>query len=314
MSRDRFLANKAAENRQELINYFHRPEGLNTVLELMHLLGTEITREQYTTANAIQRRMAEDLEEAELFISTDELTDLLSEMAPSYPAMVMHPSDIFTPTGLIYFAEPITVANAKVRAVGWSTTDMSEHPSYGKDSYVMCVIPYIDACSHSNIPPRRPRLYPVSSVLWRVGRVDGGHAELATNMSDFTVPCVKLLLTFWAILRERLTIAETIRTKVPTKLRKVAAKNQIQMPAEGVRIIRLRRSPQISAMPSSGQRTVERHHSWVVRGFWRNQYYPSTNEHKPKLILSHFRGPRDKPLLGKDRIFLPPKPIDGNDA
>jgi hypothetical protein len=50
----------------------------------------------------------------------------------------------------------------------------------------------------------------------------------------------------------------------------------------------------------SGQNTtveaIDWQWSWVVRGHWRNQWYPSQGVHKPKFIESYCKGPDDKPL------------------
>ena len=35
---------------------------------------------------------------------------------------------------------------------------------------------------------------------------------------------------------------------------------------------------------------------WIVRGFWRNQWYPSEGVHKPVFVDSFIKGPSDKPL------------------
>ena len=43
-------------------------------------------------------------------------------------------------------------------------------------------------------------------------------------------------------------------------------------------------------------------HSWVVRGHWRRQWYPSRGEHRPLWIAPHLAGPEDAPLIGGDRV------------
>ena len=50
-----------------------------------------------------------------------------------------------------------------------------------------------------------------------------------------------------------------------------------------------------------GKGTHEYRHRWM-RGHWRNQYYPSRNDHRPIWIDPHFAGPEDKPLLGGERV------------
>lgn len=43
-------------------------------------------------------------------------------------------------------------------------------------------------------------------------------------------------------------------------------------------------------------RNIEWSHRWVVRGHSRNQYYPSTGEHRTIWIESYEKGPEDKPF------------------
>lgn len=38
---------------------------------------------------------------------------------------------------------------------------------------------------------------------------------------------------------------------------------------------------------------------WIVRGHWRNQWYPAESAHKPKFIESYVKGPEDRPLKPK---------------
>lgn len=42
---------------------------------------------------------------------------------------------------------------------------------------------------------------------------------------------------------------------------------------------------------------------WIVRGHWRDQWYPSVKGHRPKWVLPYIKGPEDKPLLQPERVF-----------
>lgn len=48
-------------------------------------------------------------------------------------------------------------------------------------------------------------------------------------------------------------------------------------------------------------------HRWMVRGHWRNQWYPSLGEHKPKYVPSYVKGPEHAPLVVKDALFIQEK-------
>jgi len=69
-----------------------------------------------------------------------------------------------------------------------------------------------------------------------------------------------------------------------------------------VRVVMLRRKETTHHEHNTGE-TIERTHRWLVRGHWRNQWYPSMGVHRPKWIPEHIKGPDDKPLIVREKIF-----------
>lgn len=43
-------------------------------------------------------------------------------------------------------------------------------------------------------------------------------------------------------------------------------------------------------------------HRWIVRGHWRNHWYPSRQAHRPIWIDSHVKGPDGAPILDPDKL------------
>jgi hypothetical protein len=43
-------------------------------------------------------------------------------------------------------------------------------------------------------------------------------------------------------------------------------------------------------------------HRWVVRGYWRDTWYPSAGEHRKQWVPSHVKGPDEAPLLVRERV------------
>lgn len=41
---------------------------------------------------------------------------------------------------------------------------------------------------------------------------------------------------------------------------------------------------------------------WIVRGHWRNQWYPSEGRHKQRYVPPYVKGPPDKPLRVTERV------------
>jgi hypothetical protein len=67
-----------------------------------------------------------------------------------------------------------------------------------------------------------------------------------------------------------------------------------------INVITLRRA---KYKPSDSHVEVEWSCQWVVRGHWRNQYYPSTDSNTPIWILPYIKGPEDKPMKNSEHIF-----------
>jgi hypothetical protein len=70
-------------------------------------------------------------------------------------------------------------------------------------------------------------------------------------------------------------------------------------------IVRLRREEKErrdEALPD-GRPLREYSHRWMVQGHWRNQWYPSMQDHRPKYIPPHIKGPKDKPLVVHDVAY-----------
>lgn len=70
--------------------------------------------------------------------------------------------------------------------------------------------------------------------------------------------------------------------------------------ARPVRVIELRR-PKRTEGDGDGSR--EYHHSWIVRGHWRQQWYPKREVHRPVWIAPHIKGPEDAPLIGGEKVY-----------
>lgn len=111
----------------------------------------------------------------------------------------------------------------------------------------------------------------------------------------------RTILATWLLMGQTLVRSEPLTAPRPAR-RRMARLDPLLDPT--VRYIDLRRArtePPDHA-PERPTGTREYRHRWVVRGHWRNQYYPSRNDHRPIWIDPHLAGPEDKPLLGGERV------------
>jgi hypothetical protein len=110
-------------------------------------------------------------------------------------------------------------------------------------------------------------------------------------------------LLFWRVAQK--LMAETIVTKehrTPGRPARRDAK-RFDMPPPILRVIELRRPSKKSS--GEGEQGSARHytHRWIVRGHWRNQWYPSRGRHAQKYIGSYVAGPEDLELIVKQLVW-----------
>ena len=121
-----------------------------------------------------------------------------------------------------------------------------------------------------------------------------------SNVST-TLFFAKLWLASVQWLRQRILITSRVSPLPRNKKRrrKLQAKFGDDLPQ--IEIVQLRRS---ASSPTTGTGTWRGYAvRFVVRGFWRNQYYPSRGVHAPKWIDSYLKGPKDAPLKNAMRIY-----------
>tara|TARA_R110000824_G_scaffold21078_5_gene78847 strand:- start:833 stop:1762 length:930 start_codon:yes stop_codon:yes gene_type:complete len=70
-----------------------------------------------------------------------------------------------------------------------------------------------------------------------------------------------------------------------------------------VMIVELRRRASRSSTNDGTGASVEWSRRWIVSGHWRNQWYPGKGVHAPRFIEPYVKGPDDKPLTEKIRVY-----------
>lgn len=143
----------------------------------------------------------------------------------------------------------------------------------------------------------------VAVGVWRQGewlssRVAADEDDLLRGSEQHTfrrvLPAITVLI---AMANQK--IASQLTHHLPRQLRRSGwAKH-----SEGaVIVVHLRkRAPSESHGEQGG--APEWSHRWIVRGHWRQQFYPTTNTHRPVFIEPYVKGPEGKPLLPKQVQF-----------
>jgi hypothetical protein len=123
-------------------------------------------------------------------------------------------------------------------------------------------------------------------------------ATCADEKSFSAARLQRLVVAAWLLMGQSIT-AETRLRPQPAALGSVSG----PPPLAEVRYIELR-AVKRPANPGSGESGAGRvyRHSWIVRGHWRRQWYPSRGEHRPVWINPHVAGPDAAPLIGGERV------------
>ena len=77
-----------------------------------------------------------------------------------------------------------------------------------------------------------------------------------------------------------------------------------ELPERDVRVVRLRGRQSDRDSAGAGAPGRDYQHRWIVRGHWRQQWYPSVESHRPIWINAHAKGPDGAPLLGGERVTV----------
>lgn len=161
----------------------------------------------------------------------------------------------------------------------------------------------------------------------RLGRTADPLVPTGYRQADWFTPGFhqRLITAFWTISRQKL--AAVTEEPVDRPLRRQCARTGIRTASSPVRVVKFRQREDALAsaikdhpldpaegVPAPGEElgpdgepvVPGRVYTcrWVVRGFWRNQWYSSENVHRAVWIAAHIKGPEGAPLIGSERVFL----------
>lgn len=108
------------------------------------------------------------------------------------------------------------------------------------------------------------------------------------NPDEATRPLLRFLIATWLWLKQRVLVEQNLF--VSSKIRTQAARARV---ASDVNTYVLRRPVENTRGEPAA---VEWGCQWLVRGHWRQQFFPATKEHRPIWIHPHVKGPDGKPF------------------
>jgi len=256
------------------------------------------------------------IRQAELYWVSPEMTEVITTLAPSIPDCLPQPP---VEDALVMFAKSVPGTDAETgteihtSAILWGTVNMwrgqgqesiklshgTAEPCIAAETYAWRELVGLFRGMTSKQQKRFMEIYPN-----RLMPTGGSEWPMRSLTSEFDIlPAEKetarasiiedrkLLATFWALASQKIVIETRERPYSRQVLRQAERKGH-ELP--DIRVIRLREPT--SHGTGERQSGVDWSHRWIVGTHWRNQWYPSRAEHRPKLIEAYQKGPEDKPL------------------
>lgn len=250
-----------------------------------------------------------------VYAVTSEIADVISSAAVSLPSFDMQPHDMPTEHGFVWLEEPLMIEdrrgeNIVMRAFGWITSHFVTVEDDGAVSETDQVGDGVFFVGFTDPSDERDHLYEYSKMA---GELDTPHQLLPiiSGIHSFDHPewisetdgmgLVKWFMAFTRFVGETWVDRRMVVQPRHAIKRAMRATPRVEPPS--VQVVQLRRREQTHAAPDGEDHSHDWSHRWLVRGHWRNQWYPSMQAHRPKWIPEHIKGPDDKPLIVRDKIF-----------
>lgn len=253
-----------------------------------------------------------DLPGADLFHVSEPMTALAAQAAASMPDYVLQREDVPSRSGLMYFAVPLGViqyesgSSAAICGAAWFAHSFNGEPGVsmgllaGREESILAnaarMTPEIERRFRSQWADLHPTAahfagfgHPLAARPRQISENIGGDAW------DLVLPMLKKVITAWNLMSQTLAGCGQVHYDRATRRRLI----RDGLAPDPVRVITLRRP----AGSGSGQSDREYHHRWIVRGHWRQQWYPSRGVNRPVWIAPHIKGPEDAPLLGGEKVY-----------
>lgn len=276
-------------------------------------------------------RWATALRAAELYYCATDMTRLAMAAGEALPAYRLHPEDLPSPQGLLVWAEAVTgstrggaVTNAPIIAATWSVRGngvvvrtwarREDWLAFMAEGDPRAGIRDLTAAEVRALRIRQPQ--PITAMAeshMPFGKVPGwltspppeglslyeleDHVRVSARLEQ----AERTLVVTWLLMGQTLATASDVEAARSSAkfIRRIdpgllAATRYVQLRHRGY-------GPETAEDGSGGPGRAYRHR-WLVRGHWRNHYYPSRQDHRPIWINPHVKGPDGAPLLDPDKL------------
>lgn len=274
---------QALEEQVRLLRFMEQ-EGPSYMAATAHARGAS-----QKAADLVQTMIESTLRVAEPFYWSPEMCDVLASVSEDMPTWTLRHTDLLVTSGFMHFAKPLALpplrdgsTAAPLSAIGWTIGQPNED---GQSQIIVSLFTYIAS-----------RSYPFVAVpFWdgenMVSFLDEVGKQTRPSDQDTLEASVRYIGAALALCRQQIISTPSQRAERST--RKRAADLFAHEPL--IRVVQLRRASTGQSADATG-RSVEWSCRWVVSGHWRQQYYPSSDDHKPIWVLPYVKGPESAPL------------------
>jgi hypothetical protein len=243
---------------------------------------------------------------ADLFYASSPMVDLARVAAQSLPPIGLDRHDAPSRCGLIFFETPPCAVshgdpplNYPVSGIAWfEVNDRGHHGLLVERLVIRDAM--TELVFNAGLISARDVEYSRSVMPRLVWMPEGASwipygAKEADCHSQRFRELNQIVRSSWLLMQQPVTtISEAEYTRADR--RRLARRD---IPADRVRVIQLRRRTHST---EHGESDREYHHRWIVRGHWRQQWYPARGVHRPVWIAPHLKGPDGAPLLGGEKV------------
>ncbi|WP_018505348.1 hypothetical protein [Parafrankia discariae] len=308
-----------------------QPQAIAQVAQVLAIGKGTLVPPSRGPAEAAQILCADEyrrLADAELFYVAGDMVRLAIAAGESLPDFRLEPEDVPAPAGFLVFAEPIgSYVNSDtdppvripVVAISWGQFGAEEWPRGGVwvTYYVPSNYAGMEALAQRlNGRPLRQRerddlRASRAPLVWDNESFLGFGAERDVERtpgdshggmgSTSLAPWAQTLRATWLLMNQGHIVE--VDTLQPDRAAARRARRD-GLPPSPVRLIHLRRATRDQGAPVDAGEAREYTCRWMVRGHWRQQWYPARGVHRPIWINPHLKGPDDKPLRTGETVRI----------
>lgn len=260
------------------------------------------------------RGAVEDLLASDPIFVTEEMQDLVYTAMETFDGgEPMHDDDLFLPSGFAYLEHPFQHLDAKGKRLGWravswhlceALVDDANLTEPGWERAIKIVLwSHLDDKDEYPFPPELVAELRSHGDFWSIAHATTlpmRMTNIGLHVKNEGDPAATWLL-FFRVLNRLMAEKLVIKEKRPVDRAEWRRARRKGLDVREVLVVELRRRTEKTETVGG---TREYSHQWINSGHWRMQWYPASGTHRQKWIGAYVKGPKDKPLVVKDRVWV----------